>query len=159
MIVFFAMNPNHIRPMMDGLENLDPKLVEQLVSKPVGVLVGRARLAALGKGVGDRIKVTSLNYQEIDLEFEIVGELPAGRYEQSAIMNVAYLKLALDTYEQRKGKAHPMADKSLNLVWLRVRDQAAFERVKAAIENAPQFKAPPLKCERAAEGVKNPGME
>ncbi len=32
----------------------------------------------MNKKVGERIKVTSLNYKDIDLEFEIVGELPRG---------------------------------------------------------------------------------
>jgi RNA polymerase sigma factor (sigma-70 family) len=152
-LFFFAMNPNHIRPMMDDLENLDAKLVEHLLKQPNTVLIGRSKLATLNKRVGDKFMVTSLNYKGIDLEFEIVGELPAGRYDQSALMNASYLKQALDGYEKKMGQAHPMADKSLSLVWLRVRNQAAFERVKAVIENAPQFKALPLHCETPVEGV------
>ena len=54
---------------------------------PYKVLIGPIRLAAMNKKVGERIMVTSINYQDIDLEVEIIGELPGGRYGQSAVMN------------------------------------------------------------------------
>ena len=56
------------------------------------------------KRVGERITVTSFNYQDINLEFEIVGMLPDGRYNQSAVMHRDYLQDALDDYEQKKKK-------------------------------------------------------
>jgi putative ABC transport system permease protein len=154
LIYFYAMNPNHIRPMMPDLQNLDAQLVEQLAKQPNAVLVGKDRLERLNRRVGDRIAVYGINYREIDLEFEIVGTLPA-RYGLSAIMNDAYLKRAFDNYAKRKPNAHPMANKSLNSIWLRVRDKPAFERVKEKIENAPQFDTVPLKCENAAAAEKN----
>src|SRR5262249_11282284 len=110
-IFFFAMNPDHIRPMMQDLENLDPKLVDKLKVKRYSVLIGKKKLAALNKQVGDKIKIYSLNFKDIDLEFDIVGELPGDRYSQSAIMNEQYLQLSLDQYERKMGQAHPYAEK------------------------------------------------
>ena len=51
---------------------------------------------AIGKRVGETFKLTSINYKGIDLEFEIVGNLPEGRYDSSAIMNALYFKEALN---------------------------------------------------------------
>ena len=40
------------------------------------VIIGKDKLKQLNKKVGERVKVTSMNYKEIDLEFEIVGTFP-----------------------------------------------------------------------------------
>ena len=52
---------------------------DEMEQYPNKVVIGPARLAAMNKKVGERIKVTSLNYKDIDLEFEIIGDLPGGR--------------------------------------------------------------------------------
>src|SRR5581483_4293977 len=100
--------------------------------------------------VGERIKVTSMNYKDIDLEFEIIGELPTGRYEQSAVMNYAYLQQALDKYKRENKAEHPMAQRSLALMWLRVPDTPTFEKVAGQIMNSPDYKSPAVKCEVAS---------
>jgi putative ABC transport system permease protein len=158
LIWFFVISPKQIRTMMDGMEDLDAKLVERLVKKPKAILVGRDRLALLHLRVGDTIKVTGLNYQGIDLVLEIVGELPAGRYDQSAIMNEAYLREALAAYKKKFGQAHRMAHKSLSLIWLKVPNEAAFQRIQKAVENAPQFRSLPLKCENAEMVIRLPKL-
>ena len=88
LIFFFVMEPDQIIPMMDDLGDLDPKLVEALKQKPQGCLLGTDKLKQLNKRVGERFKLTSINYKGIDLEFEIVGVLPDGRYNASAIMRL-----------------------------------------------------------------------
>ena len=61
------------------------------------------------KRVGERIKIYSINYREIDLEFEIVGLFPDGRYDLSAAFNRQYLNDAMDRYPATQGgKQHPM---------------------------------------------------
>lgn len=154
MIFFIATNPNQIRPMMDDMKNLDQKLTGQLAKNPQAVLVGRDQLAKMKKRVGDKFKVTSFNFEGIALEFEIIGELPHGRFSHSAIMHEAYLKQAFEGYEKQKGKAHPNADKCINLMWLRVPNQAAYERVKTIIEKSPEFKDIPLQCDTELEAAK-----
>jgi hypothetical protein len=152
---FFAMNPKHIRPMMEDLKDLDPELVEKLAKNPKGALLGRERLARIKKRVGDTLQLKGINhFKEIDLELEIVGALPEGRYDLGAIMNQTYLRQALDRYQKENGKAHPLADKSLSLIWLLVRDQAAFDRIAAQIEKAPQFADPPVRCESLKDAAK-----
>jgi putative ABC transport system permease protein len=147
--------------MMDGAEEMTDKEID-LLDKACRameqdrrkVVIGIERLEAMQKKVGDRITVSSLNYPGIDLECEIVGAFPDGRYNKNAIMNRAYLLDSLDRYKARNnGKPHPMADKSLNLVWLRVPDTESFRRMAEQIMSSPEFTVPAVKAETASSGI------
>lgn len=160
-IFFFALEPKKLLTMMDELDSLPPKEkaaldvgIKKMEKQRDGIIVGRERLAAINKKVGERITVTSLNYKDIDLDFEIVGVFPEGRYNQSAAMNRDYLLDALDNYPRtHQGKKHPMADKTLNLVWLRMPNSAAFNSIAEQITSSPDYGSPAVKCETASSGV------
>jgi putative ABC transport system permease protein len=161
-LFFICMQPEKIPTMVDELEDLQGarmaqlrQLVEKMLSQRNGVLVGSGLLKRLNKQVGERMKVTSFNYKDIDLEVEIVGSPPEGtRHDMSCFMNADYLNAAFDDYKSRnKGKAHPLADKTLGLVWLRVDSKADFERVAAQIMNSPLYANPAVKCESASSAV------
>lgn len=158
----FALKPSCLLDMMDGLDDLKGPERTQLEADVAklektrnGLIVGKDRLQSLKKAVGDRIKIYSFNYKDIDLEFEIVGEFPVGRYDNAAAMNIDYLLNAMDAWPQsHAGKAHPMANKSLNLVWLRMQDQAMFQQVAGQIMANPAFKSPAsVKIETASSGI------
>ena len=51
------------------------------------------------------------------------------------------------------GQKHPLADKRLNLVWLRVPDTAAYSQVADQIERRPSIPTPSVKCETASSGI------
>ncbi len=153
LVFFFAMDANAIRSMMDDLEDFDPALVKKLNDNRQGCLLGQDKLRALNKRVGERFKLTSINYKGIDLEFEVVGELPPGRYDKSGIMNDRYFAEALDKYARDKGVRHPLDQMRLNLIWLRVRDQATFNKVGKVIEESPNFSQRPVKCETSSAGI------
>jgi putative ABC transport system permease protein len=69
-------------------------------------------------------------------------------------MNREYLNEALDEYPRsHKGQKHPMADKSLNLVWLRVPDMAAYAQVADQIMSSPSYSSPAVKVETASSGI------
>jgi putative ABC transport system permease protein len=153
-IFFFAMDPRKVPTMMDEMENIDPKLIERMEKQSEGCIIGRDRLKKLNKKVGERLKVTSLNYRGIDLEFEVVGMFPDNpRYNQSAVMNRDYLQRALDQYQQKNGKKHPLAEKNLNLVWLRVPDSETFSKLGNQIMASPMYTTPAVKCETASAGI------
>jgi putative ABC transport system permease protein len=146
--------------MMDGIDELTDAEILQLdeacrvmAQDKTKVVIGQKRLEAMNKKVGERIKVTSLNYKGIDLECEIFAAFPRGRYDQSALMNGKYLEQAMDAYKQRTGSAHPLANKMLNLVWVRVPDNTAFQVVAGQITNSNAFKDPAVKCETASSGI------
>ncbi|HJT76139.1 MAG TPA: ABC transporter permease [Gemmataceae bacterium] len=160
-VFFFAMEPRKLLTMMDGLDQLTGKdrrdlelAIKEMERDKRKVIIGRERLQAMNKRVGERFKCTSMNYKEIDLEFEICGTFPDGRYNQSAVMNRDYLNDALDAYKRdHHGTPHALADKTLNLVWLRVPDTAAFRKVASQVENSSLYTAPAVKCETASSGI------
>lgn len=169
-VFFFAMEPQKLISMdargnfnsmmedIDQVSDADKRQLaaacEEMIRYPNKVVMGPSRLASLNKKVGERIKVTSMNYKDIDLEFEILGELPGGRYELSAVMNYSYLEQALEKYKRdNKGVEHPMAQRTLALMWLRVPDTATFERVAQQITSSPMYKSPAVKCETASSGI------
>jgi putative ABC transport system permease protein len=161
LVFFFTMDPLKIRPMMDELENLDPELIKKMTDprKPEAVLIGSEKLVSIGmaetfrqKGSA-RVKLTSINYKDLDLEVEIVGVLPDGRYNQSAIMRTDYFNAAFDQYARDKGRQHDLSGKRMNLIWIRVPDRATFDKVGSIIENATVFDERPLKCETASSGI------
>jgi putative ABC transport system permease protein len=46
-----------------------------------------------------------------------------------------------------------MADKTLNLMWLRVPDTATFNKVSSQIMHSPSNQGPAVKCETASSGI------
>src|SRR5262249_29757655 len=50
------------------------------------------------------------------------------------------------------GNAHALAQKSLNLVWIRVPDTKAFKLVSDQIMSSPAYTVPAVKCETASSG-------
>lgn len=161
-LFFFCTEPEKVLKMMPGLEDLTVeqmklledacKLIEQ---NPRAVIIGHAKLVQMNKQVGDRIKVTSLNYKDIVFDCEIVAEFPAGtRWDQSAAMNRKYLDNALSEYEGKNGKAHPLADKCMNLIWVRLPNKQAFEEFSERITGSGQF-TPPVKVEIESSAYAN----
>ena len=161
-IFFFAMDPKKFLPMMDGVDEFTPEQTEQLkkwtdemVLDKHKVVIGVDRLKALNKKVGERVTINCTNYKDIDLDVEIIGALPPGRYGQSAVINSQYLNDALNEDYPRKhnGRKHPRADTSLNVVWLRVPDIKTYEKMADQIETAYRDSTPSVKCETTSSGV------
>jgi putative ABC transport system permease protein len=156
-----AVDPNKIGTMMDELEELTgdqkaelDRLIEITKTNRQALVVGRDRLKALNKRVGERIKVYGMMYKDIDLEFEIVGVFPVARYDQSAAFNREYLAAALEDYQRKhNGQEHPLARKSLNLMWLRVPDSTAFDKLTDQISKSPLFSLPAVKTESQSNAV------
>jgi len=158
----FAMEPRKLTTMMDDLDNLPAdqaaeleKAVQRLEQNRQGLVVGKERLALLDKRVGDRIKLYGINFRGIDLELEIVGIFPPGRYDKSAAINRDYLlNEVLEKWpREHAGKPHPLAERCLNLVWLRVPSTTAFSTIADQIESAPFYSNPSVKCETASSGI------
>ena len=162
MVFAISLEPEKLLTMMDELDELQGdkrRTMEDLAGKlernKQGLLLGRDRLAALNKRPGERVTFYGLNYKDINLEFEILGVLPDGtRYDNSAFINRRYLNDALDDYARNhNNKPHAMAAKTLNLVWLRVPDRDAFNRIAQQVERSPEFTNPAVKCETQSAGI------
>ncbi|MBI3866321.1 MAG: ABC transporter permease, partial [Planctomycetia bacterium] len=154
--------PEKIPTMVDELEDLTGprrdellQIVEKMKSQRNGVMLGTSVLKRLKKRVGERMKITSFNFRGIELEVEIIGATPEGtRHDTSSFMNAEYLNAAFDDYKAKnKNQPHPMADKSLGLVWLRFDTRSDFERAAAQIMNSPLYANPAVKCEAASSAI------
>ncbi|HEY7424690.1 MAG TPA: ABC transporter permease [Gemmataceae bacterium] len=160
LVFFFCMEPSKALTMLDISDHMTAKeeadlhaAVKALEEDPRRILVGIERLKAMNKKVGERISLYGMNYPGIDLDdCEIYGVLPDGGLNQLAIMNRDRLNNALEAYKRKNGKAHPLADKSLNLVWLKVPDTEAYNRVAQQVLDSPSFTDPAVKIETASSG-------
>jgi putative ABC transport system permease protein len=161
-LFFFATEPEKVLKMMPGLEDLTGEELEMLKKataamerEPKAVVIGAEKLRQLGKRVGDRMKVTSLNYRGIDFDFIIIAEFPAGsRWEQSAVMSRKYLDNELDAFKGRNGKEHDLADKSMNLIWVRLPNPRAFDNLSTKMADPSKF-APAIKMEIESSAYAN----
>jgi putative ABC transport system permease protein len=157
-LFMFVMAPEAL-PMLDEWDDPGKKLQTLLKNNIDGLLIGRDKLRQFGKRVGDKIKVTSMNYKGIDLEFKILGVLPSmtGRYDQSAIMNQQYLLNALDQWKNDRtkgnGSPHVMADKCLALFWFQANDLKSIQAATERLETPGKFTQPAIKCETASSGI------
>lgn len=160
-IVFaFSIEPKKLNTMMDELDNLPPltaasfaRTVKALEENRQGIVLGKTRMELLNKKVGDTFTIYSMNYKDIDLEVTVVGEFPDGRYNNSGAINRDYLLAAMDAWQRKNGKPHPMAAKTLNLVWLKVPNSAALAQITSQIDASPLYSSPEVKCETASSGV------
>jgi putative ABC transport system permease protein len=162
----FALQPDAIRYEMMADHELSRKdlgdeaweelcRVLDLVNQDKrNVVIGEDRLRMIGKKVGDEIKLYGLNYREIEFEFRIVGAFPSGsRLGQAAAMRYDYLTAKLDDYQARTGKPHPVADRCLNLIWVRMPSKAAYQQLAAIVNEPGTFSAPAVKMETFSAAV------
>jgi putative ABC transport system permease protein len=165
MAFFFALEPDKVMTMMDGLDDLtgeERDLLDQackaMAANPRAVVLSKSRLKLLNLQVGQRMKVHGMNYANIVFEFDIIGELPEGKYEGIAFMSKEYLVKQLDAYERDrtanpKGEKHPMLDKCINLIWVRLPTKEAFERLSQIVNDRAKFNTVPIKLETASSGI------
>src|SRR6266849_3145321 len=160
-VFFFCMNPDKFPTMMDDVDqftcpqraDLD-RNIEQVKRDKRKVIIGVKRLKAINKTVGERFKLTCQNFKDLDLEFEIGGTLPEGRYANAGVMNIDYLQDALDQYARdHKGTPHTQADKVLMFEFLKTDDMASFQRLAEQITTSGLFTSPAVKVETASSGV------
>ncbi|MCS7020356.1 MAG: ABC transporter permease [Gemmataceae bacterium] len=165
LIFLFALEPNKVLTMMDGLEELTgderqqlQAAADEMMRNPQAIVMSKRQLKTLNLQVGQRVKSYGMNYPNLTFEFEIIGELPEGRYEGVAFMNRVYLLQLLDAYRNdrtvnKTGEPHPMAEKCVNLMWVRLPNRMAFERLSALINDPKYFGKVPIKMETASSGI------
>ena len=88
--------------------------VTKLKATRQGIILGHNHLRATNKRIGERLKLTGVSISKgIDLEFEIVGAFPAGRYDTMAAFNRDYYLNAFDAYPaSHNGQKHPWAERT-----------------------------------------------
>jgi putative ABC transport system permease protein len=165
MVFLFALEPDKVLTMMDGLDDLTgeeldllKKACDVMKDNPRAIVMSKSRLKMLNMQVGQKIKLHGMNYANITFEFEIIGELPEGKYEGVSFMNKDYLIKQLDSFQRDrvnnpKGEVHPMADKCINLIWVKLPTKEAFERLSEMTNDKARFGTVPVKLETASSGI------
>src|SRR5438552_3366596 len=105
--------------------------------------------------VTERFKMTGLEYTGIDLEFEIVGVLPEGRWDENGFMNARYLNNAIDAFKGPGGAKHPLDQRRLNFFWVEAGRADDFGPMVEQINTSPLFSERPVKCETFASLLNN----
>ncbi len=159
-LFFFCLDPNAISNGMMKEQGLNKEdlgeetwekmlaVVELVKQDKRNIVIGEDRLKLINKKVGDEVKFFSTNYKEIEFECRIVGAFPSGsRLANGAALRYDYLLAKLDDYKARKGTAHPVADRCLNVVWLRMPDKASYEALAEIVNQPGTFGSPAVKME------------
>jgi putative ABC transport system permease protein len=141
--------------MIDDLNPVDKELVDRLADTPSGCLLGRRRLDRLNKRVGERFKVTGSQPSGVNLEFEIVGVLPPGRWDDNGFMNASYLNAAIDKYSKDHPERKAVLDRRIDLFWLEVGQKEDFPHIIEQINTSHVFTEPPVKAETYSSLVAN----
>jgi putative ABC transport system permease protein len=171
-VFFIAMEPRKMLTIMDILfDEIRPgeahsgngsrlartagleRVVKAMEANKRAVIVGQKRLEVINKKVGERFKLMGINYPGLDLEFEIAGVFPPGRYDEISVMNRDYFNDAIDAYPRTHGGSkHPQAARTLNNVWLQVPDLKHFSKIAEQIDGS-HFVDPAVKCETLSSGI------
>jgi putative ABC transport system permease protein len=162
----FALNPQAVSDGMmseqglnredlgdDGWEELN-RVLELVKQDKRNAVVGEDRLKILNKKVGDEIKMYGINYKDIEFELKIVGAFPSGsRMGMNAAMRFDYLQAKLDDYQAKKGTPHPVADRCINLCWVRMPSKAAYQQLAAIVNDPATFSGPATKMETFSAAI------
>jgi putative ABC transport system permease protein len=166
MVILVALDARHLptragtrvthKGMVDDLDPVDESLVGKLAATTNGCLLGRNRLRTLNKQVGEHFQVSGFQPAGINLEFEIVGELPRGRWDDNGFMNVRYLNAAIDKFCRDYPARKPILDRGrIDMFWVEVGKKDDFPQVVEQINTSPLFREPQVKCETFASLIAN----
>lgn len=165
---FFALQPDAIREEMMTTHGLNKKdlgdedwgklcaVIDLVNQDKRNIVIGEDRLKLIGKQVGDEIKLYSMNYKDVEFEFKIVGAFPSNSpLGMAAAMRYDYLAAKLDEYQARTGKPHPMVDRSVNLVWVRMPTKEGYQHLAEIVGQTGSFNNPAVKMETFSAAVQS----
>lgn len=157
-----AVEPQKILTMMEELDSLQgntkvrfTQVVSDFEKNPHGIILGRQRIRNLNRQVGDHMTLYGFAYyKDLEIEVEIVGTFPPGRYDNSAIIQKDYFNRVMDAYpSSHQGRRHPLAEKSLNAVWMKVPNVESLTRIDRQIQSSGKYSQPSVKVETVAAGM------
>lgn len=155
MAVFFVLDPDPISTEMMGLQGLKKsdlgekgwkelvQAMDLLKQDRRNVVIGEDQLKIMNLKVGQEVKFHAINYKDVEFECKIVAAFPSGtRLSTAAAMQTEYFRAKLDEYKAKKGQEHPLYKSSLNLMWVRMPNKPAFERLAGQVNASPRFEKP-----------------
>lgn len=153
--VFFVLDPDPISTEMMGLQGLKKadlgekrwkelmEAMDLLKQDKRNVVIGEDQLKIMNLKVGQEVKFYAINYKDVEFECKIVAAFPSGtRLSTAAAMQTDYFRAKLDEYKAKKGQEHPVYKSSLNLMWVRMPNKPAFERLAGQVNESKEFQKP-----------------
>ncbi len=136
-----ATRVDNLLSMYDGMDRIDPHALEALKQERTGALVGRRVLEMMHWKIGQQFTFTSTSHPGRDLRFTILGEITDGAWSSSFFFRDDYFRDAT-------GDAS-----TVNLIWLRVGDAAAADRVTSEIMRRFERRQPEVSVETEASSI------
>ena len=145
MLFLFCMEPDKIMTMMDGLDDLTgeekellEKGVQAMMANPQAIVMSKSRLKKMNLEVGQKIKLYGLNYSGHDLRVRdhrraARRQVRGRRVHEQGVPPQGAGGVPADT--RQAGEPHPMQDKCVNLIWVKLPNKDAFEMLSAMVND------------------------
>jgi putative ABC transport system permease protein len=141
--------------MIDDIDPVEQELVDKLADRTDGCLLGRKRMKTLNKKVGERFGLTGSQPSGVNLDFEIVGTLPPGRWDDIGVMNARYLNAAIDKFSRDNPASKAALDRRIDILWIEAGQKSDFPQILEQINTSPLFTEPAVRCETYSSLVAN----
>jgi putative ABC transport system permease protein len=140
-IAGIATRLDNLCEMHSGMDDLDPALLDALEREKNGVLMGHVVMEQMNWQVGQRFTVTSTSHVGKNLEFQVVGVLQSNLWARNFFFREDYYQEGLDDKD------------SVNILWLRVADEATAKHLAPKVEWLFQNSRDKLRVETESAGV------
>jgi len=136
-----ATRPESLREMQNGLDALSDETYEAFLRQKDGALVGPGLMQNMNWQIGQRFTLFASRFPQVDVEFTIVGVLPAGDWSNSFFWRHDY-------YVEATGD-----DEGVNVIWLDMESESAAKEIAATLMTDFDNRQPSLKVETESAGV------
>lgn len=136
-----ATRPENLREMHADLGKLDDEVIAALEGRKDGALVGTGLMKTMNWQVGQRFTLLAARFPPVDIQFTIVGVLPAGDWSNGFFFRHDYY---MEATQDRN---------AVNCVWLQVDGEEAAKEIAAKLSADYENRQPSLKIETESAGV------
>jgi putative ABC transport system permease protein len=130
-----------LREMQNGLDKLSDETYEAFSQQKDGVLVGPGLMQNMNWQVGQRFTLFASRFPPVDIEFTIVGVLPAGDWSNSMFCRHDYYVEATGDHD------------SVNAMWVDAENESVAKELAAQLMMDFDNRQPSLKVETESAGV------
>jgi len=117
-----ATRMENLQAMHPGLEEMEPESLRAMKHNKSGALVGQNMMDAMKWQIGQRFTLFSATHPGKNLDFRIVGIVPAGKWGNNFFFREDYFRQATGDED------------TVNVIWLRVGNEETGQRIAATVE-------------------------
>uniref|UniRef100_A0A7C2P1Q2 ABC transporter permease n=1 Tax=Schlesneria paludicola TaxID=360056 RepID=A0A7C2P1Q2_9PLAN len=139
--ICIVTRPDNLREMQSGLEDLDPEIVEALMNRKDGAIVGPGMMKTMGWEIGQQFTLLAARFPPVDIPFTIVGVLPVGEMSNAIYARHDYYMEATNDRE------------AVNAILLKVENSNRAREIAAELGLEYENRQPALKIETESAGV------